>query len=130
MQGRQSIDKQEDDISSQNGPVSGTSWPVRGFDDWVDRGKSKPCRKYHVEDREEDGPRLCFGTVTNSGFPKFAKNTMHWTVEFDEEDAVVYAHNGRGHLEDLNYDELMNAFELHKKKKEQDTKKPSVDCVV
>ena len=86
--------------------------------------------KYHVEDREEDGPRLCFGTVTNSGFPKFAKNTMHWTVEFDEEDAVVYAHNGRGHLEDLNYDELMNAFELHKKKKEQDTKKPSVDCVV
>ena len=65
--------------------------------DAIDYGEEHYGRrvaKYHVEDREEDGPRLCFGTVTNSGFPKFAKNTMHWTVEFDEEDAVVYAHNG------------------------------------
>jgi len=77
--------------------------------------------KYHVEDEG----RLCFGTVVNSGFPDYDPNVMHWNVEFDEEDAVVYKHNGRGNNENLDYDELMDAFELYKKKKHLDNTKPS-----
>ena len=63
----------------------------------------------------------CFGTVTNSGF---RKNVMHWTITFDEEDAAVYDNNERGQLEDLDYNELMDAFELYEELKEDDPKKP------
>ena len=38
---------------------------------------------------------------------------MHWKVEFDEDDAAVYGPNERGQTEDLEYNELMDAFELH-----------------
>ena len=44
-----------------------------GDDDGPDHGEEyyeKRVAKYHVEDRAEDGgPRLCFGTVVDSGFP-------------------------------------------------------------
>ena len=44
-----------------------------GDDDGPDYGEEyyeKRVAKHHVEDRAEDGgPRLCFGTVVDSGFP-------------------------------------------------------------
>ena len=38
---------------------------------------------------------------------------MHWKVEFDKDDAAVYGPNERGQTEDLEHNELMDAFELH-----------------
>ena len=90
---------------------------IDGDDDYGTEHYDKRVVKYHVED--EDRP--CFGTVTNSGF---RKNVMHWTITFDEEDAAVYDNNERGQLEDLDYNELMDAFELYEELKEDDPKKP------
>ena len=50
---------------------------------------------------------------------------MHWKVEFDDEDAVVYKHNDRGNHEDLDCDELMEAFDLYEEKKHLDNTKAS-----
>lgn len=86
--------------------------------------------KYHVEDRAADGgPRLCFGTVVNSGFPKRGprKKYMRWKVEFDEDDAAVYGPNERGQHEDLEYNELMDALELYEELKDDDHEKPSAN---
>ena len=52
---------------------------------------------------------------------------MHWKVEFDEDDAAVYGPNERGQTEDLEYNELMDAFELYEEWKEDDHKKPSAN---
>ena len=39
-------------------------------------------------------------------------------MEFDEDDAAVYGPNERGQTEDLEYNELMDAFELCEEWKE------------
>ena len=58
-------------------------------------------------------------SLRQSGFPQRdngpRKKFMHWTVTFDEEDAAVYDNGKRGEVEDLDYNELMDAFELHVK---------------
>ena len=98
--------------------------------DYGEEHYQKRVAKYHVEDKAADGgPRLCFGTVVNSGFPKRGprKKFMHRRVEFDEDDAAVYGPNERGNAEDLEYHELMDAFELYKEKEEDDHKKPSAN---
>ena len=104
-----------------------------GGDDGPDYGEEyydKRVAKYHVEDTAEDGgPRLCFGTVIESGFPEDGprKKFMHWKVEFDEDDAAVYNNGERGEVEDLDYNELMDAFELYEEWKEDDNEKPSAN---
>ena len=52
---------------------------------------------------------------------------MHWKVEFDEDDAAVYNNGERGEVEDLDYNELMDAFELYEEWKEDDNEKPSAN---
>lgn len=93
-------------------------------EDDIDYGEEyygKRVAKCHVEDKD----RLCFGTVERSGFPAYAPETMHWNVVFDEDDAAVYGPNDRGNMENLNYNELMDALELYEEMDDHDVKKPS-----
>ena len=108
----------DEDEEEEEEEAAGTVEP-----DYKEEYYGKRVAKYHFEDRG----RLCFGTVVNSGFPKKGprKKYMHWTVEFDEDDAAVYGGGERGQDEDLEYGELVDAFELYKEKEEEDVNKPS-----
>ena len=48
-------------------------------------------------------------------------------MEFDEDDAAVYGPNERGQTEDLEYNELMDAFELCEEWKEDDHEKRQIN---
>ena len=70
---------------------------------------------------------ICFGTVTKKS--GYRGNVFHWTVKFDDEDAVVYRNdNGDdeyGNLEDLCRQELDDALDLYEERKDADTQKPA-----